>query len=221
MKILHTYKEKRGEEEVDVYVKKLSRHDREEMALVYNKEFYKSLSNGISTEEMIRRSILDNGSGFLSKRDVENLHELYREFTDLSVKMQQAKIDGQNTDELDVKIKEVFSAIYEIESVNKSIFSNSAEALGNRKALTWAALYSSFTKEGENYVYIFDGPTFDSKLAHYYDMCDEPEKYAFELAVFDKSYIMIERFISGDASSESDFKLIEEEINKFFKDGKE
>lgn len=221
MKTLYTYKKEKDGSEVEVAIKRLGRHDREEMALVYHKEFYKCLGSGISTEEMIRRAILDNGGGFLSKRDVEILHELYKEFSSLSAEVQRIKLDNGNTDELDLKVKEVFSQIYEIESANKSIFSNSAEALANRKALTWAALYSSFIKNGDTYTYIFDGPTFDSKLANYYDMCDDPEKYKFELQVFDRSYVMLERFISGDAEKEEDFRLIVEELDKFFNDGQD
>lgn len=223
MKILHTYKMVKGEgdnkTEVSVYIKKPSRIDREEMSLAYNKEFHKCLSNGISTEEMIRRAVLDGGGAYLSKFDVETLHELYKELNALTAEVEKLRLDEGDATALEAKRLEVYKQIYNIESSQKGIFDNSAEALATKKSLVWAALNLSFIKpdkDKDSYEYIFHGPTFDTKLGNYYEMCDDEDRYTFELGCFDRSYIMVERFLSGDAENEDDFKRIEEEINKFF-----
>lgn len=223
MKILHTYKMVKGEgdakTEVNIYVKKPSRVDREEMSLAYNKEFHKCLSNGISTEEMIRRAVLDGGGAYLSKFDVETLHELYKELNALTAEVETLRLSEQDTAEVEEKRLEVYKRIYNIESSQKGIFDNSAEALATKKSLVWAALNLTFVKSAEgkdSYEYIFHGPTFDTKLGNYYEMCDDEDRFAFELGCFDRTYIMVERYLSGDAETEDDFKRIEDEINKFF-----
>lgn len=217
MKILHTYKLKRGEDLVDVYIKKPSRLDREEMSMIYNREFHKCLANGISTEEMIRRAVLDGGGAYLSKFDVETLHELYKELNALTLQVQQEKLDNLDTVSTEEKRLDVYKKIYSIESSQKGIFDNSAEALATKKSLVWAALNLTFTKSGDIYQYVFSGPTFDTKVSNYYEMCDDEDKFQFEMGCFDRSYIMIERFLSGDAETEDDFKTIESEIDNFFK----
>lgn len=197
---------------VDVVVKKPSRRDREEMAMVYNAEFHKCLNAGIGTDAMIRRSFLDGGGGHIAKADLEVAHELYKKIEKAGLEIAQKKIDGDDTTELENQIQKDYIEAYNIESSHQGVMDRSAEALATRKSLIWAALNLTFI--GDKYV--FSGPTFEGQLNTYYEMCDEPEKYEFELKCFDYSYVFIERFLSGMAKEEEQFKEIENELNNFF-----
>ncbi len=204
---------------ISVIVKKPSRKDREEMAMVYNAEFHKCLNHGISTEEMIRRAVLDGGGGFIPKLDQEQLHELYSLINENLLKIQHLKIDGLDASALEKEVEAAYLRIYDIESPQKNIFDHSAENLATRKSLVWAALHLTYTKSGDVYIPVFKGPTFESKLNSYYDLCDEEDQHKFEMRCFDMSYVMVERFLSKAAESDEDFALIEQEIHRFFDKG--
>lgn len=201
----------------EVVLKKPSRRDREDMAMVYNAEFHKCLANGISTEEMIRRAVLDGGGGFIPKHDLETLHELYKRINAIMLEVAQKKIDKEDISELQAEMEKLYIQIYDIESPQKSVYNHSAEALATRKSLIWGALTLTYLRKDKDYEPVFKGPTFESRLNSYYDMCDE-DGFKFEMTCFDKSYVMIERFLSKAAETKEEFELIEQELDKFATD---
>ncbi len=136
----------------------------------------------------------------------------------MMLEITQKKIDKEDTEELQSQIEKIYIQIYELESPQKTIYNHSAEALATRKSLIWGALTLTYLRRGDDYEPVFKGPTFESRLNSYYDMCDEDGGFKFEMTCFDKSYIMIERFLSKAAETKEDFELIEQELDKFAED---
>lgn len=203
---------------ITVVLKSPSRQDRNQMSIAYSAELHKCLAAGISSESMIRRAVLDGGGGYMPKYDIEQLHLLWKEYNELSLQISTKRNESIDVTNEEEDLLGIYKKIYAIESSYNAIFDNCAEARAAKHSLTWAALYLTYTKEGEDkYTPVFLGPTFEMKLNIYYDMCDNEDKFAFELGCFDRSYVYVDRYINGDAENKEDFDKITVELNEFFK----
>jgi hypothetical protein len=200
---------------VEVFMKFPSRRDREEMQTIYNQEFHKCISNGINSNDMLKKVILDANAGHYSKQELEILHELYKKLNAAALEYTNKKLDGDDAADEENAFNKIHAEIYKIESSQKSIFDKSAETLSFKKYVTWAAINLTFLKNEKEFDSVFRGPTFMTKLDNYYDMSDEPEKYQFELNCFDKSYLLYERYLTKDIETKEDFERMEKEIDKF------
>lgn len=200
----------------EVFLKRWSRREQEEMQTVYQKEFHRCISEGINTEKMLDRALMDANSGYISKADQERLFTLTKIKADKSLEYYNKKLSGENVDQIYKDILDIEKEVYEIKSTFKSIYDQSAEAIASRKLLIWAVLHMTFLKDGEKFNYVFPGPTFISKWEAYCNMDDNKEDYDFELKCFDKSYIFLQKFLSGEAETKEDFEDIERQIDSFF-----
>lgn len=207
---------------VKVFLKQPSRRDREEMDMVYTAELQKCVARGILTSDLIRRALIDGG-GTLSTLDLEEMDSLLKEIQDKNNVYQKLKLDkteGEEIDSLELELSKLIEKYNTIEQSQFQHFSRSAESYAQKKTVIWSVLNLSYIPAGSNYLEVFRGPTFDSKLNNYYDYCEEEEKYNFELKVFDKAYVMYHGFLTGAAKDKEDFAAVEVNLDESEEDEK-
>ncbi len=200
---------------VEVFLKQPSRRDRDEMTTVYNQEFHRCISNGINSEKMLMRAILDANGGNYSGPERDRLFELEKLIHEKTLKYHLDKLEGKEVGALAEEIINLEQEKRRIEFSFESIFDKSAESIASKKYLTWAALHMTFLKHEKDFVPVFTAPTFISKLDQYYDMNEDPEKYAFELRCFDKAYVFLDRYLGGSVKTKEDFQELEAQVDKF------
>jgi len=196
---------------VKVFLKQPSRRDREEMDMIYTAELQKCVSRGISTVDMIRRALLDGG-GSISKFDLEEMDSLLKQIQEKNnvyEKLVAEKGDKDEIKSIESELGNLLQRYSDIEQSQIQLFSRSAESYAQKRTVIWCVLNLSYVTEGGENINVFRGPTFDSKLNNYYDYCEEEEKYAFELAAFDKAYIIYHGYTSGKLKSSEDFASVE------------
>jgi hypothetical protein len=198
---------------VKVFLKSPSRRDKEEMDMIYTAELQKCVTRGISTVDMIRRALLDGG-GSISKLDLEEMDFLLKtiqEKSNLYQKLLSDKAPKEEIAPVETELTQLLTRYNDIENSQVQLFSRSAESYAQKRTVIWCVLNLShlISDDGKEYTQVFRGPTFDSKLNNYYDSCEEEDKYNFELAVFDRAYVMYHGYISGKLKDKADFEATE------------
>lgn len=153
----------------EVILGKPSRRDKEEMSMVYHAKFNKCLAAGIGTQEMIRKSILDNGGGGYSKVDLERLDKILKEHAELTTEYEAKKLSGEDTQEVQEKLTDIIMEVGRLENIYEKIFEHSAEYNAMSEVVLWAVMNLTKYSDGAS---VFTGPTFESKVQNYYDIED-------------------------------------------------
>jgi hypothetical protein len=202
------------DKDVEIYIKKPSHREIDEMDLFYSIQISELQAQGVSTNTMILNSYHDSG-GLDSKKDVEAMKRLLQ---DLNIKRNRfLKESAENIDnpELLNEIKEISSQIEDYQSRLNSIFERSAESISERRVVQWCTLNLLFFKEEDTFKNVYSGKNYKDKLENYYNMLDDEEDiYAFEKNVFSKGSILLSTWLKKQAENEEDFKLLESIIDE-------
>jgi hypothetical protein len=202
------------DKDVEIYIKKPSHREIDEMDLFYSIQISELQAQGISTNTMILNSYHDSG-GLDSKKDVEAMKRLLQ---DLNIKRNRfLKESAENIDnpELLNEIKEISSQIEDYQSRLNSIFERSAESISERRVVQWCTLNLLFLKEEDTFKNVYSGKNYKDKLENYYNILDDDgDTYTFEKNVFSKGSILLSTWLKKQAENEEDFKLLESIIDE-------
>lgn len=194
---------------VEVYIKKPSHREIDNMDLFYSIQLSELQSKGISTNTMILNSYQDSG-GLDSKNEVEAMKKLIQ---DLNIKRNRLyknmaeKVEDQGLLE---EVKDLTIELQEYQNKLSSIFDRSAESIAERRVILWTCLFLLFVKDGDVYKQIFSGKDFDEKMESYYNILDtEDDSYDFEKFAFEKGNVLLTSWLKKQAENEEDFKLLE------------
>jgi len=202
------------DKDVEIYIKKPSHREIDEMDLFYSIQLSELQAQGISTNTMILNSYHDSG-GLDSKKDVEAMKKLLQ---DLNIKRNRfIKESAEKIDNpvLLSEIKDISSEIEDYQSRLSSIFERSAESIAERRLIQWCTLNLLFVKENETFRGIYSGSNYKDKLENYYNMLDEEsDSNVFEKNVFSKGSILVSTWLKKQAETEEDFKLLESIIDE-------
>jgi hypothetical protein len=197
----------------DLFIKKPSHREVDEMDLFYSIQISDLQSKGVSTNTMILNSYQESG-GLDSKKEVEAMKKL---INDLNLKRNELfknHVDKINNPALLEEVKDLSIQLQDYQSRLASVFDRSAESIAERRVVLWATLFMIHTKEGDTYSPVFSGKTYEEKLNRYYDILDsESEDFEFEKAVFEKGQIFMMTWLKKQAETEEDFKLLESIID--------
>ena len=235
MKILYTFKAKKPsfeeqtskddqgvetiiktkvDKDVEIYIKKPSHREIDEMDLFYSIQISELQSQGVATNTMILNSYHDSG-GLDSNKDVEAMKKLLQ---DLNIKRNRfLKENAESIDNPDLlnEIKEISSQIEDYQSRLNSIFERSAESIAERRVVQWCTLNLLFLKEDGSFRNVYSGKNYKDKLENYYNMLDDEEElYVFEKNIFSKGSILLSTWLKKQAETEEDFKLLESIIDE-------
>ena len=200
--------------DTEVYIKKPSHREIDEMDLFYSIQISELQGQGISTNTMILNSYHDSG-GLDSKKDVEAMKKLLQ---DLNIKRNRfLKENAENIEnpELLEEIKDISSQVEDYQSRLNSIFERSAESISESRVVQWCTLNFLFQKEDDIFKPIFSGKNYKDKLENYYNILDDDgDTYEYEKNVFSKGSILLSTWLKKQAENEEDFKLLESIIDE-------
>ena len=202
------------DKDVEIYIKKPSHREIDEMDLFYSIQISELQAQGVSTNTMILNSYHDSG-GLDSKKDVEAMKKLLQ---DLNIKRNRfLKESAEKIDNpvLLTEIKDISSEIEDYQSRLSSIFERSAESIAERRLIQWCTLNLLFLKENETFKMVFSGSSYKDKLENYYNMLDEEEEsHIFEKNIFSKGSVLLSTWLKKQAETQEDFKLLESIIDE-------
>jgi hypothetical protein len=200
--------------DTEVYIKKPSHREIDEMDLFYSIQISELQAQGISTNTMILNSYHDSG-GLDSKKDVEAMKKLLQELNIKRNRFLKENAENIENPELLNEIKDISSQVEDYQSRLNSIFERSAESIAERRVVQWCSLNFLFQKDEETFKPIFSGKNYKDKLENYYNILDDEEDvYEYEKNVFSKGSILISTWLKKQAENEEDFKLLESIIDE-------
>ena len=200
--------------DTEIYIKKPSHREIDEMDLFYSIQISELQAQGISTNTMILNSYHDSG-GLDSKKDVEALKRLLQELNIKRNRFLKENAENIENPELLNEIKDISSQVEDYQSRLNSIFERSAESIAERRVVQWCSLNFLFQKDEETFKPIFSGKNYKDKLENYYNILDDEEDvYEYEKNVFSKGSILISTWLKKQAENEEDFKLLESIIDE-------
>jgi len=200
--------------DTEIYIKKPSHREIDEMDLFYSIQISELQAQGISTNTMILNSYHDSG-GLDSKKDVEAMKRLLQELNIKRNRFLKENAENIENPELLNEIKDISSQVEDYQSRLNSIFERSAESIAERRVVQWCSLNFLFQKDEETFKPIFSGKNYKDKLENYYNILDDEEDvYEYEKNVFSKGSILISTWLKKQAENEEDFKLLESIIDE-------
>ena len=200
--------------DTEIYIKKPSHREIDEMDLFYSIQISELQAQGISTNTMILNSYHDSG-GLDSKKDVEAMKRLLQELNIKRNRFLKENAENIENPELLNEIKDISSQVEDYQSRLNSIFERSAESIAERRVVQWCSLNFLFQKDEETFKPIFSGKNYKDNLENYYNILDDEEDvYEYEKNVFSKGSILISTWLKKQAENEEDFKLLESIIDE-------
>lgn len=207
-----TLKEEKKDVPVEVFLKKLSSRDLEDMKIFESIYFSKLQTQGIATKLMILNSY-NNAGGVVSEKEIKDWQEDVNKANKIRNEVLLKKTKKEETKELEEEYESILATLRDREIIHESIFHKSAENLAEQELLLWLTLNFTFFKEGEKFVPVFRGEKFSDKKDFYYDICDdESDVYDLEKKVFTKAYGFWHIWNRGVTTTEQ-FKEYEELIH--------
>lgn len=202
-------KEEKKEIPVDVFLKKLSSRDSDDMKLFESVCFSKLQAQGVATKLMILNAY-SNAGGVVSEKEIKEWQEDVTKANKVRNEIVKKKTKKEETKELEEEYESILAVLRDRELVHESIFHKSAENLAEQDVILWLTLNFTFLKEGGKFIPVFRGETFDDKKDFYYEICDEESDiFDLEKRIFTKAYGFWHLWNRG-VNTEEQFKEYEE-----------
>lgn len=187
---------------VEVFLKKLSSRDIDDMRLFESVTFSGLQNKGVATKLMIINSY-SNAGGVLSDAEIKEWQQDLKEANKLRNEILKKKAEKSNTEELEREYTEIITELQNREIVHESIFQRSAETLTEQEIVLWLTLNFTFLKNEDKFIPVFKGNNYEEKKDFYYEICDDDsETFSLEKDVFTKSYGLWHLWIRGVDSPE-------------------
>lgn len=201
-------------EKTEVYIKKPSHREIDEMDLFYSIQISELQARGVATNTMILNSYEDSG-GIDSQKEVIAMRDLVDKIKNKRNEFLKLQADGIYNEALMDELKTMSVKLEEYQQNLQSVFERSAESIAERRVSQWAIFNLIYIKEGGEYVHVFKGPNYENKLNFYYDVLDdESGKYQFESRIFTKAALLITSWLKRRIESPEDFELLESYIDQ-------
>lgn len=198
---------------IDIFLKKPSRRELEQIDDVWAIEFSESVKKGILTKTMLAKAYDDSG-GFISKKEgedyltlIERSAKLHSEYKLLQLK---SEVDEEKVKEATKELSELFYRIQVFESKQSEIFEQCAEVRARNKAIQWMVTNLTFYKKGLEFVPFFVGDKQDDKQDSYYEVLEGDDLFSNQ--VIERAAIFLTFWYMGRATKPEDFKSLDDEL---------
>jgi len=199
-------------------IKKPTRKLYDEADLFFSVKLSEGIKAGLLTRTLLEKRF-ENDGGIFSEGDKDRYFELYRLVFEKENELQQVALNLKNLNEeqKNEKISGVYTELtllkrdlQEYETLYSSLFEQTAENRAKNATVMWWVLFLSQYKksEDEEYVGVFDGNTYDSKIESY-DLYEEDDDN-FWVEAIKKLVYFVSFWYSGNVQNEDDFKQAEE-----------
>lgn len=174
---------------VEIAIKKPSRKQIEDAETEYAIKMSDCIKKGILTKAMLAKKYSDTG-GALSEEDAKRLLTLYKEINDIEkdiAKMSVAGIDRSKKktkskiDSYEKQLTEKRREIFDLESDYQALFNHTADVKARNHTMLWYVVNLAYVKEKSEYKRMFEGETFEERLASFYKK-DEEDDEVYNLA---------------------------------------
>ena len=195
----------------------------EDGELFYSVELSKYIQAGMLTKTLLAKRFANDG-GTLTDADQEKYSKLYSLLHEKEQEAQRIQLDTENAkkrakklQDLILEITSIRQQLVEFESIQSSLFDQTAEHKARNRTILWWTLNLAYIKEDgdEDFKSVFDGETFENKL-NSYDEIEEGEEYSeggekqhFSIAVKKFAYF-ISFWYSGQATDKEGFDAADE-----------
>jgi hypothetical protein len=223
---IYKFEEKDKDGKTRVFaILKPNRRSKEEGELYYASKLSQFIAAGVLPRIVWDKVFKDSG-GIISDVDRKQYSSLYIELANLKNELDIFSTKGKSiTDEEKQKMSAVEGEIvdirrqmqqFEMDQINA--FENTAEAKArNRTIIWWAANLATEEVEGA-FQHLLNGETVEDKLDYYDEIIENDEFLSF---VFSRINYLVTIWYVGGASSENEFKLLDEEYSAKLKVEKE
>ena len=196
-------------------VKKPNRSLYDEAELFYGVKLSEGIKAGLLTRALLAKRF-NNDGGILSENEKDKFATLYMGLFEKQAKLQklEMKVAKDLTDkekkEKEKIIEELGASreeIQEFEMAQASLFDQTAENRARNKTILWWVLQLSYEKDGDNYIEVFSGDSYEDKVDQYDRYEDEEDDFLDEM-LKKLSYVVSFWFVTkADTKEELDVLL--------------
>ena len=196
-------------------VKKPNRSLYDEAELFYGVKLSEGIKAGLLTRALLAKRF-NNDGGILSENEKDKFATLYMGLFEKQAKLQklEMKVAKDLTDkekkEKEKIIEELGASreeIQEFEMAQASLFDQTAENRARNKTILWWVLQLSYEKDGDNYIEVFSGDSYEDKVAEYDRYEDQEDDFLDEM-LKKLSYVVSFWFVTkADTKEELDVLL--------------
>ena len=198
-----------------VSIQKPTRALFDEAELFYGVKLSEGIKAGLLTRALLAKRFSNDG-GIFSEIDKEEytklyvgLFELQNEFQKLSMKDESIRSEEEKS-RYKTLIKDIAATrekLQDYEFAQASLFEQTAENRARNKTIMWWVFnLSHFDQDGKT-IPLFDGTTYEEKLASY-DILEEKDESSWERKALAKLIYLISFWYTGRASTQEEFEKL-------------
>jgi hypothetical protein len=202
-----------------------SRRKKEEGELYYASKLSHYIASGILPRIVWDKVFKDNG-GIISDLDKKQYSSLYVEMANLRNELDicaaknrenRSEEENEKINLLEGEIIRVRRQMQEFEMDQINAFENTAEAKARNRTIIWWACNLAAEEKNGKFELLLPGESVDDKLDFYDSTIENDEFLSF---IFSRINYLVTIWYVGGASSEEDFKNLDEEYNSKIKEEK-
>ncbi len=194
------------------FIRKPSSTLTQDAEMYYNVQFWACVKNNILPRSQLQKRLVDDG-GVLSKEDVEwtdksyeKVFELQSELKGLTDKPEKTEDNKKRSEEIIKQLGDIITNIEELQQKRGGhLYQNTAEHIASERLLMWWMLHLSYEEIGDKSKEVFEGKTYEDKLAKYDELKDSNEEFFNEL--HQKLFLTTSIWSYGKANTPEEFDL--------------
>lgn len=199
---------------VQLFIKKPSRSELEEIEFEYDKEWARLMRAGLLSRAMLEKQILEQG-GVLTdgerKTRLEVAKDLSAKITEYEELLVQENKDEERVKTLGQEIIDGQISLQSFHSVEESVYNNCAETKARNKTVNYILANFCYIDEGTPKLF-FQGDTFEEKLDDWAEKQEVDDKFINEAVEFFSFFVGL--WYYNKASTPEEFKKYEEDYKK-------
>lgn len=198
-----------------ICIQKPTRSLFDEAELFYGVKLSEGIKAGLLTRALLAKRFSNDG-GIFSEIDKEEYTKLYVGMFELQTEFQKLSLKdlSTRTEEEKAKYKSLIKDIaatreklQDYEFAQASLFEQTAENRARNKTIMWWVFNLSFFEENGKLVPLFQGNSYEEKLASY-DIFEEKEDNTWERKALSKLIYLISFWYTGRASTKEEFEKL-------------
>lgn len=219
--VVKTIKTVKEEKPVEFAIKKPNRVLFDDAELFYGVKLAEAIKAGMLTKTLMIKKYEKDG-GIFTENELERIKNILEALAETQAKFdilekteeaqELSEEDKKEKENLQNMLKSLRLELMEVENNKNNIFEQTAENRAKNKMLMWWILQLCYRKEGEIYSPLFGEGSYEQKIIKYDEIEEGNDK--FLKRVLTKFAYFISFWYAGKATSEEDFKNVEEFVNK-------
>ena len=193
---------------VKMALRKLTRREAREAEIFYGKEFNRFFNMGFTTRPIMVNKLLNISGGIISEKEQLKISELVQKRIGAEQELKEAK-DEESKKNAEVKLHAINSQLYQINTDNEAIFSQTAEAKAQNQLTTWLAFNLVMVNKNDKWTPYFEGDSFEKREEFMWDLEEKQDELYFK--ALEKISFYVGLYSKGIDTKEQ-FELIEKEL---------